>query len=318
MGMTAVGVGVMLWRFGPEWSVVGRTLAGMSWEWALVAVGLNLASALTRGLAWRRCIVEAIPPPHARLLDVFSAFFLGIFANGILPGRIGELARVAVLRRRLRQREIWPALLGSVAAHRLLEIFPWIGLLAWVLLAARLPHWGLVGLLVVVGAGTALFAAGVLVARRHEHVYRHGGGTRAALGSARQGLGILRSPAAAAYAGGLQISAWALQLGAVWTAMRAFHLAEPAIAAGVVLALMNVALIIPLWPGNVGLQQAAVALPLLPYGVPYAHGFAFGIGLQAIESSVGYLLGLAFLLREGLSLRGLGRVAGEVPAVEEG
>ena len=84
--------------------------------------------------------------------------------------------------------------------------------------------------------------------------------------------------------------------------MRAFHLSLPITAAAAVLALMNVALILPLWPGNVGLQQAAIALPLVPYGVPYAHGFAYGIGLQAIESSVGYVGGVVFLLREGLSL----------------
>ncbi len=64
---------------------------------------------------------------------------------------------------------------------------------------------------------------------------------------------------------------------------------------------MNVATIFPLWPGNVGLVQAAVALPLVRYGVPYARGFAFGIGLQAIEASVGLGLGLVFLAREGFS-----------------
>ena len=83
--------------------------------------------------------------------------------------------------------------------------------------------------------------------------------------------------------------------------MRAFHLYEPLAAAGLVLVLMNVVTIFPLWPGNVGLVQAAIALPLTQYGVSYAHGFAFGIGLQAIEASVGIGIGLVFLAREGLS-----------------
>jgi len=43
-------------------------------------------------------------------------------------------------------------------------------------------------------------------------------------------------------------------------------------AAGLVLVLMNIATIVPLWPGNIGLVQAAVALPLRNYGVPYATG----------------------------------------------
>jgi hypothetical protein len=64
---------------------------------------------------------------------------------------------------------------------------------------------------------------------------------------------------------------------------------------------MNVATIFPLWPGNVGLVQAAVALPLLAYGIDSAHGIAFGFGLQAIEAAVGIGLGLIFLAREGVS-----------------
>ena len=64
---------------------------------------------------------------------------------------------------------------------------------------------------------------------------------------------------------------------------------------------MNVATIFPLWPGNFGLVQIAIACRSCNYGVEYAHGVAFGIGLQAIEASVGVGVGLIFLAREGLS-----------------
>ena len=62
--------------------------------------------------------------------------------------------------------------------------------------------------------------------------------------------------------------------------MRAFNIHAPLPAAGLVLLLMNVATIFPLWPGNFGLLQAAVALPLVQYGVAYSTGFAYGIVLQ--------------------------------------
>ncbi len=215
---------------------------------------------------------------------------------------MGEVARVGVLARHLpRRRGLWPALLGSVAAHRLLEIAPSLALIVWVLAFAKVPAWGRDSLLAVLAVALVLLAAGIAGARHP------GAGSPAAAGRLRslveplrEGLGVLRRPRAAAAAAALQTAAWALQLGAVWVAMRAFHLSEPPIAAGLVLALMNVALILPLWPGNVGLQQAAIALPLTTYGVAYATGFAYGIGLQAIESSVGYLGGAIFLLREGL------------------
>ncbi len=113
---------------------------------------------------------------------------------------------------------------------------------------------------------------------------------------------------AAATAIALQCAGWGLQLLAVYAAMRAFRIDEPLHAPGLVLVLMNVATIFPLWPGNIGLLQAAVALPLVSYGVAYAHGFAFGLGLQVIEVSVGVGLGLLYLTREGLSFAMLKRI----------
>jgi uncharacterized membrane protein YbhN (UPF0104 family) len=115
------------------------------------------------------------------------------------------------------------------------------------------------------------------------------------------GLTIMRHPLPALKATAFQYMGWFCQLLAVWAAMRAFQINEPLAAAGLVLVLMNVATIVPLWPGNVGLVQIAVATPLVNYGIAYAHGIAFGIGLQAIEASVGIGIGLVFLAREGLS-----------------
>ena len=110
---------------------------------------------------------------------------------------------------------------------------------------------------------------------------------------ARYGLGVMRRPSAAALAIFFQMLGWLCQLFAVWTAMRAFDIHEPLPAAGLVLVLMNVATLFPLWPGNIGLVQAAVALPLVhaTTASPKANGIAFGFGLQAIEASVGIGVG---------------------------
>jgi uncharacterized protein (TIRG00374 family) len=314
----AAGVAALLVLHGPKWGQVWHALAAMSWPWAVAAVGINLGSAIVRGLAWRTVVVEAVPEPHPKLLDIFSAFFIGIFANGVLPGRVGEVARVGVLVRRQPERKgLWPALLGSVLAHRLLEVFPSVALIVWVLAAAKIPGWARSSLWAVLAIGSVLVVAGTAAARRHETAQLAGiGRIREAITHAREGLGVLRRPRAALVAASFQTAAWVLQLFAVWTAMFAFHLHLPLIAAAAVLAIMNVALLVPLWPGNVGLQQAAIALPLVAYHVPYARGFAYGIALQAIESSVGYAGGVVFLLREGISLAGLRRLgaSGREPA----
>jgi uncharacterized membrane protein YbhN (UPF0104 family) len=134
---------------------------------------------------------------------------------------------------------------------------------------------------------------------------------------AGQGLAVMKAPLPAAAAILFQTIGWLLQLLAVWVAMQAFSIDAPLPAAGLVLLLMNVATVFPLWPGNIGLLQAAVALPLRQYGVPYATGFAYGLVLQVIEMSVGVGVGLIFLAREGLSFASLRRIEEEEEARSE-
>jgi uncharacterized protein (TIRG00374 family) len=301
----AVGVFAALWWHGPAWGGVADAFAAVEWRWIAAAVGLNLLSVLVRALAWRTVIVQAFEPPHPSFMLVFSAFSVGLFANAVLPGRIGELARVAVLNRRMRQTGAWARLLGTVFAHRVFDLVAVIGLIVYVMLTAHIPDWAVTSLIAVVVVGIVLFTIAVMGARSdHFAGFEEGlGAVRKVVRLARYGLGVMRRPAAAALALLFQLLGWTCQLFAVYTSMRAFGIHEPLPAAGLVLVLMNVATIFPLWPGNVGLVQAAVALPLFTYyGVAKANGIAFGFGLQIIEASVGIGVGLLFLAREGLSV----------------
>jgi uncharacterized membrane protein YbhN (UPF0104 family) len=293
----------LLWWRGPSLGAVADAFTIVRWRWVVAAIGLNLGSVVVRALAWDTVIRQAMPAPHPRFRSVFSAFGVGLFANAVLPGRIGELARVAVLNRKLpARRGQWATLLGSVFAHRVVEFVPVLLLVGYVLATAKIPEWAITSLTIAAGVGIALFAFALASARRHERESSLDlAPARRLWTMARQGLGVMHAPLAAAGAILLQSCAWLLQLLAVWTSMRAFHIDAPLPAAALVLLLMNVATIFPLWPGNIGLVQAAVALPLLQYGVDSAHGIAYGFGLQAIEASVGVGLGLIFLAREGLS-----------------
>jgi uncharacterized protein (TIRG00374 family) len=300
----AAGVVALLWWRGPAWDGVVDAFSAVEWRWVAAAVGLNLLSVLVRAVAWRTVIVQAFPAPHPGFPLVFSAFSVGLFANAVLPGRIGELARVAVLNRRMRQEGAWARLLGTVFAHRVFDLVAVMVLIVYVVLTAHIPNWASTSLIGVVVVGVALFTIAVMSARHH-HVTRleEGlGAVRKVVRLARYGLGVMRRPGAAAFAVMFQVLGWTCQLFAVYTAMRAFGIHEALPAAGLVLVLMNVATLFPLWPGNIGLVQAAVALPLFSYyGVAKANGIAFGFGLQAIEASVGVGVGLIFLAREGLS-----------------
>jgi glycosyltransferase 2 family protein len=304
-------VALLVWR-GPDWGLVADAFRLVAWEWIIVAIALNLLSVVARAGAWDRVIEQAMPPPRPSFRMVFSAFGVGLFANAVLPGRIGELARVAVLTRHQKRRaDAWATLVGTVFAHRVFDLFPMLLLIAWVLTSAKIPHWALTSILIFAAVGFGLFAFALASARRrHRSVLDEAGQVRRLVTMARYGLGVMHAPLAAATAILLQCVGWTCQLFAVWATMRAFDIHVPLAAAGLVLVLMNVAMLFPLWPGNIGLVQAAVALPLVSYGVPYAKGFAFGIGLQAVEMSVGVGVGLLFLAREGLSYAMLKRMPG--------
>jgi glycosyltransferase 2 family protein len=297
----AAAVTLVAWR-GPDWHAVRDAFTAVSWPWVAAAIGLNLLSVLTRSVSWDTCIEQSMDPPHPRYLLVFSAFCVGLFANAVLPGRVGELARVAVLRRRLTgRRGVTATLIGSVFAHRMFDLFPTITLVVWVLFAADIPSWAYLTLAIALGTGLLLFVVAIALARRQHRELESLGPLRQLLARGREGLAIMRRPLPALKAASFQFMGWTCQLFAVWSAMRAFQIDKPLAAAGLVLVLMNVATIVPLWPGNVGLVQIAVATPLVNYGIAYAHGIAFGIGLQAIEASVGIGVGLVFLAREGLT-----------------
>jgi uncharacterized protein (TIRG00374 family) len=303
--LIAVAIVLVVWR-GPDWHTVRHAFVAVSWPWVAAAVGLNLLSVVTRSMCWDTCIKQSMAPPHPPYRLVFSAFCVGLFANAVLPGRVGELARAAVLRRRMPGRKGATAtLIGSVFAHRVFDLFPTLVLVIWVLVAADIPQWAYLTLAIAIGAGMLLFLGAILLSRRQHRELEGLGTLRLLLARGREGLSIMREPSAAVQAASFQFAGWFCQLLAVWSAMKAFQIDEPLAAAGLVLVLMNVATIVPLWPGNVGLVQAAVAAPLVNYGIAYAHGIAFGIGLQAIEASVGIGVGLIFLAREGLSYASL-------------
>jgi uncharacterized protein (TIRG00374 family) len=299
------GAFALFWWRGPSFRALGNAFTAVVWQWVAVAIAINLLSVVVRALAWRTVIRQAMPPPHPTALTVFSAFSVGLFANAVLPGRIGELARVAVLTRKLpRRKGLWATLVGTVLAHRVFDIVPVLFLILFVVTTAKVPAWAISILLAIVGIGIGLFTFAIVSARTADTGRLDGvGAARRVVEMAREGLGVMRSPLGMALAISFQVSGWVCQLFAVWTAMRAFHIHAGLPAAGVVLLVMNVVTIFPFWPGNVGAVQLAIAAPLsASYGIAYATGVAYGFGLQAIEASVGIGVGLIFLAREGLSV----------------
>ena len=299
---------LVLWRL--DFNIVRHAFELVTWRWVVFAVLLNLASIMVRSIAWEIVIDEAVAAPKPRHRDVFAAFSVGLLGNAALPGRVGEVARIIVLTRRMRGRPgLWATLTGTVFAHRLFDVIAASALVVYVVYAAKIPQWARPALAIALGVGFGLLIAGLVLARRTNRLNVEGlGPVRRVLRLARYGLIVLKRPLPAVAALFFQLVGWAMQLLAVWTMFYAFGIDGSITMAALVLVIMNLVIVFPLWPGNVGLVQAAIALSLLPYGVSYGRGFAYGIGLQAVEVSVGVALGFVFLAREGFSFAMLRRM----------
>jgi len=306
-GLVLLGLVVLaVWLRGPDWNSVYHAFDFVEWRWIALGVVINLLSVAARAIAWHLVVNQALPEPHPRHRTVFSAFCVGLLANAVLPARAGEIARVAVLRRRLPHGPGTTAtLVGTVFAHRLFDLFPVLLLIGYTLETAKIPDWALTSIEFFVAIGLTLLLVALITARRQQRsMLDEMGPVRRLLVMGQRGLAVMKRPAAAAGATLFQTVGWTLQLLAVYVVMRGFDFGTLP-AAALVLLLMNVATVFPFWPGNVGLLQAAIAFPLRQYSVPVGTGVAFGFVLQAVEMSVGVSLGLVFLAREGLSFGSL-------------
>jgi uncharacterized membrane protein YbhN (UPF0104 family) len=285
------------------------TLDGAAVTLLAAAVVANLASVAAKIAVWRRTL--AATPEGARVghRDLTPAVFIGFLVNTIVPARLGEVAKLAIVGRRTRKRgEAVPAtaLAGSLAAEQIVLAA------ALVLVAAAgtaasssAPIW-VVATLGAMSASVIVLAAS---AARLERLAtrlpgRAGPGAAEALGHARaafsgrdRGLGAL----------GLAIASWAFQIAGIVFTLEAFGLPHSIQAASAVFVASTLVGIVPLVPGNLGVFSAAVAAALAPFGVGAAEAAAFGLALQGVEALLSVAAGGLFLAYEGLSLAELRR-----------
>jgi len=292
---------------------------------ALIA---NFGSVALKTAVWKRA-VEALPgSPRPGYRGLLPAVFIGFLGNTVLAARLGEVARVAVVSRRLRASGSpvpAAALAGTLVAEQLA-----LGAALLILGAGLtvtvvdLPGWALTSMIALAAVVISAVLVAVLSSRIGGRVpFSAPRRLRRLAGPAAEALRasghLSRDPRAMSAAIALGIASWALQiLGIYWT-LQAFGLPHTAASASAVFLVSTLVGLFPLLPGNVGVFQVAVAgILAASFGVDAASGAAFGIGLQAVEVVLGAGLGAVFLIAEGLSLSDLRRSADPEPVTQIG
>ncbi|MHB8693984.1 MAG: lysylphosphatidylglycerol synthase transmembrane domain-containing protein [Solirubrobacteraceae bacterium] len=277
---------------------------------ALASVLLSV-SLIARAECWFVILRDTSIGTRIGRVVVARATMIGVMVSATLPGRLGEPARVFVVARRTgTPRESISLVAGTVLAQTLLNMAALVTL-ALVLLASvtvfRDAAWAvaLAAAIPVVGVGLILTGPTLLkrAARRATPLGRAATLVRTEVDQIRGGLRVFGRPRDALHAGMAQLGAWLLQLLACDALLSAFGIVTPAPllgAAAAVLVATNVAAVLPITPGNVGVFQAACVAALAAYGVNAGRAIAYGVALQLLEVATAIGLGLPALLAEGL------------------
>jgi peptidoglycan/xylan/chitin deacetylase (PgdA/CDA1 family)/uncharacterized membrane protein YbhN (UPF0104 family) len=289
---------------------------------ALIA---NFVSVWFKAVVWKSSLDTIPGHPAFRYRQVVPAIFIGFLLNTLLVARLGEVARLYVLRRRVAKDSgvtiTMSTLAGTLVMEQLVLGVTLVALLlGMTLLLPSVPTDLLRGVLALVAAVCSLILAVVAVellarwrrrrrpdplaidpaARTMDVVVR---GASAFAREMSQGQRLFRDPVRAAQSVGGGLLSWIAQLLGIWLTLRAFGFETHTLGeAAVVFLASNVIGLVQITPGNVGVFQFAVVLALTAtYGVDQTTAVAFAIGLQAIEVALGAGLGFIFLSLEGLS-----------------
>jgi uncharacterized membrane protein YbhN (UPF0104 family) len=250
--------------------------ADPKWLW-LAGLGF-VVSVLSAAGSWRCAI--GICGGRIGLTDAAARFGAGSLVNTFVPARAGDVLRIALFSRALpNEGRLWTTggAFAALAAARALVLG---ALVTGGALAGVIPAWPLLVALALVGVGIAA----ALVARKSAahllDAFRE-------LGRDRRAAGRLVGWAALSTAG---------RLTAATSVCAALGIRQPVAAAVVILLALDVASLVPITPGNIGVTSATIAAALQAQGTSFTHGLAAGIAFHAVEIAVGLTYGLASLL----------------------
>ena len=261
--------------------VAGLSDASAGWLWLAAAAfaGSIVASACAWELALSRC------GGATSRADAAARYCTGSLVNALAPARIGTAVRFALFSRVLHSEgRLWTVggIAGSLSAVRAL----WLALvLALGSASGVLPRWPIAVLLL--GTGVAAVIAWRVRDSRPGTKFGHALDVFRVLG---------RCPRAAARLAGWVGLAMALRVAAATGIAAAFGVPRPLAAALLIIPALDLAGILPLTPGNVGVASAAVAFALGAHGVGSSVAVSAGIALGAVETLTTLALGSASIL----------------------
>jgi hypothetical protein len=319
-------IGLLWWFFhNLDFAEIWHAIEGAHLSYIAMAVGATLVTYILRAFRWQALLA---PIGHARFRTAFRTTVIGFTATFLLPGRPGEVLRPYLLARAEGFRTA--SAFATVIIERVLDLASVLLLFGWLLLTADFE----VGRAVKLAGGAstvlAVAALGLLVAGagHPERLGRWAGSlTRVLPARARdavirfvhtfaEGLAVMRRPAPLIVSFVLSVLLWmSIGLG-IWLTSQAFDLTFSFVGSFLVIMFLVVGVSVPT-PGGVGgfhkMYQFAVTTF---FGAPPDVAAACAIVLHAVSFVPISILGLIFMLQDGLTFRSLKAMKSTAEAAE--
>jgi len=284
---------------------IGESLQDLDWGFITLSLMLSITGTLLRGARWQLLYY----PEHQNVSfsRLTGLLFFSQMLNLLIPTRVGELARIAVM-----DPKQAPRTLGTIAVEKLLDLLTLLSFLLVLPLAIAPPDWfqspsksflGLslsllaVSLLLFLFKGTLLkWAFSLLRILPHNWQKR----LQKALDQALAGLDVFRSPWV-----GIRLQLWSFLVWSVgaltsFFLFRAFGLSLPFSAAIFLLLVLQFGIAVPSIPGKLGVFQYLVILALSAFGVQKQQTLSYSLLLYAVGFGPHILFGTLFGVREGI------------------
>lgn len=265
-----------------------------------VVVVLNFAVIVLKALRWRTLICLERP---LRFSSVFLATLVGYAANTFLPARGGEVVRIMLLARR--ERTSRAALLGALALDHVLEGIGMLGCLLALPFLMPTPTWLRSATILIAAVVAAALGASILVLRtdaasliaklpvnnRARETLR-GAASRLSLG-----LVSLRSPTRLAHVTLHVTVIWLVQAAMVHLCLLATDIRVSPAQSLFILMVVNIAVLVPAGPSNVGTFELSAVLGLAFLGFDNTRALSFALiyhALQLVPTTVGGIIAVPF------------------------
>jgi hypothetical protein len=283
-----------------------RDMANADWKWVIVGMACDVTSYVAQAWRWKLLLT---PFGKVRITKAIRAVFSGLFANLVLPLRPGEFLRGYLLSGS--ENIKLGRTIGSIGVERLVDLVIATASLGVVSLLVDLPS-RFRRVADILGIGTLVLVTIIVAMIFYLEVTM--GTDEPPIEPARQGFKAKAIAALSAlHAMGTAPSFYpavlcslfvpGFQILALWAIMHSYSLHLSFLVAVVVVLVINLGISLPNAPANVGSYQFFCVLGLSVFQVDKTTATGFSIFAFIALTLPLLFLGMAAMVRSGLSLR---------------